>query len=268
MHTGLGVLCVLLLGVGAAVQLPWTRGRYAKFTLNADMGYTVTYQVHPTGGSYTIDQTLHSHTAMAPLSSSLQPIEGTDPLLGDWDGVSTGDYAVKYYERMDAFTFSRTLAGDGHDSPVSTFPALVVGNGTGSSINSCIAYQHTNFLAGGLSTSLNGCSKNDGPLMLFNNDSSKLETLVVSGADHFTTHTWGASVLDSGSSPSPAPTNEFILTDSVVGMNTVPKGTVLTTVMLARPRLARALAAWGSFLRQAHNTTRSRGSALSRLSYW
>jgi hypothetical protein len=228
--------------------------------LSADLSYDLSYKVHPSPGTYTVVQTLHSRTTIAPTDACLQPINGSDPLLGDWEGVSTGNYSVKFFTRLDAFTFSRILNGGGHDSPMSMFPAFIVGNGTASSINSCIAYQHTNFLAGGLSTSLQGCSKNDGPLMLFNNDSAKLETLIISAADHFTTHTWGVS-LDSKS-------NVFALSDTAAGMNTAPRGTVLTSVVLVRPRLSRALAAWGSFLRQAHNTTRARGSALSRLSYW
>ena len=48
------------------------------------------------------------------------------------------------------------------------------------------------------------------------------------------------------------------------------KCTLMSTqaVLLARPALHRNVRAMGSFLRQAHNSTRSRGPSVTRLAYW
>jgi len=47
-----------------------------------------------------------------------------------------------------------------------------------------------------------------------------------------------------------------------------PARTSLRAVLVCRGGLKRATMAWGSLLRRFHNTTRSRGAAVSSLSYW
>jgi hypothetical protein len=120
--------------------------------------------------------------------------------------------------------------------------------------------------------------RSDGPLMVFGaapvkrsatNRSS--ETLVLSALDRFGVHApaWrrGGTTLAIWMSSDPAgfpDQNKTLLTRVM----RPPPGTVLRTALLVRSELKRASLAWGSFVRRFHNTTRSRGSGTSQLSYW
>ena len=161
-------------------MLPWVRGDYAVLTVGTSLSYTLSF------GSNAL------HSGNTPTwggdPSSVRVISGKHALLGDWDGLSFSgaSYSVKYYSRMDAFTFSTNSSG----GQLGSFPLFSL---QGTSLDNCISFQAAPFLPGGMSnTSLGACSESDGPLFLFKNASmpdmhaDAAGSLVISAADHFT----------------------------------------------------------------------------------
>jgi hypothetical protein len=88
----------------AASPLPsdaWTRGSFGKLAVSAD-------------GSMNFKFGAVSLTADAPngTSGTKPGVAGTDPRLGSYDELllpvgAAGGFAIRYYERLDAFTFER-----------------------------------------------------------------------------------------------------------------------------------------------------------------
>ena len=108
--------------------------------------------------------------------------------------------------------------------------------------------------------------RSDGPLIVFDAAGS----LVLSALDHFSVNapqyaSGNAFSLWMSSNSTLYPKQNKTLVAAVLPP---PAGTVLKSVLLARGKLKRATLALGGLLRQFHNTTRSRGSATTQLSYW
>ena len=116
---------------------------------------------------------------------------------------------------------------------------------------SCIGWKDIAFAPAALSgPSLAHC-QTDGPAVVF--DGQSRATLVFSALDHFTTNVPATSAAAISVATQGAP---------------IPTGTTMCALLLARPGPTRAMRAWGAFMRQKYNTTRSRGPATTGLSYW
>ena len=229
------MMTLLVNGIAAATSspLPWTAGSYAIFSVDASLNFTLTLK----SGAV-----LASAAPVSGASSIAKAISGSDAMLGDWEGLSIGDaHTIKWYKRLDAFTFGTAIGG-------SVFPEL--------------------------SSRAPSATKSDGPLLLFENATTRgtpgpVETVVLSAADHFTVQF--PALAGSWDKPADSLFDAADLGGALLGVRpqiegTPPAGTTLTALLLARPDLTRAYRGWGSFLRQAHNTTRHRGSGLGKLS--
>ena len=248
----LAQLAVAQAAAAAAPPLPWTAGKHAILHVAADLNYSLT---------------LASGALLAGGDSSLAgtatAVTGSDPLLGEWQGLQIGDplSTIRYYAEHDAFTF-------GHVDGLPAFPQFSL---RGSKLESCIAFQRGPFLPGSLSsTTQRGCAGSDGPLLLFENATSRgtpgaVETMVLSAFDHFTVQ---SPAMQGQSGPGGALVGVHTGSGNSMEGEAPPLGTVLTTLLIVRPELTRAYRGWGAFLRMAHNTTRGRGSGLGKLSYW
>ena len=246
------MMTLLVNGIAAATSspLPWTAGSYAIFSVDASLNFTLTLK----SGAV-----LASAAPVSGASSIAKAISGSDAMLGDWEGLSIGDsHTVKWYKRLDAFTFGTAIGG-------SVFPELSL---RGSKLQSCLAFQHGPFLPGALSSTraagsrAPSATKSDGPLLLFENATTRgtpgpVETVVLSAADHFTVQF--PALAGSWDKPADSLFDAADLGGALLGVRpqiegTPPAGTTLTALLLARPDLTRAYRGWGSFLRQAHNT--------------
>ena len=241
----------LLAPCAALAPSSWQRGEFGRLAVASDGSMSFSF------GSFEVRAAPPNGTA-----GTKAGVAGTDPELGPYDelllpAAGTGGFAVKYFERLDAFTFERHPDPEG--APLdATFPKFDQGsaagiNGTaGGAAAECMGWSNRYFFPGGES-SLGGCEMHftDGPLFVFEPLSSGSTTtaaaLALSPLLNFTLAT---AELD------------------VLGVTAKRAAQGSTALLLARPGFVRASRALGSVLRQAHRTRRLRGIGTEGLSYW
>ena len=134
-----------------------------------------------------------------------------------------------------------------------SFPAFELSDPADADQIKCVGWEDVAFAPATRARGLARC-QSDGPLLAFHGDGAGSHaTFAFSALDHFTTNVV-------------APTASGI-TVATQGAP-IPDGTSMSTLLLARPGVNRAMRAWGSVMRQQYNTTRNRGPATTGLSYW
>ena len=134
------------------------------------------------------------------------------------------------------------------------FPNFEVADPAVAAALQCIGWEDVAFAPATTAPSLATC-QSDGPVLAFHPAApgKQHETFVFSALDHFTTNV-----------PAPWARGISVATQGAQ----IPAGTTMTTLLLARRGINRAMRAWGSTMRQRYNTTRKRGPATTGLSYW
>lgn len=257
-----------------AAITPWQRGRYAVLSFSPAGAYTFNYSSGTTFSS--------TPGSLENVTAGSQTAGLTDPALGMYDELNLtvrggGSLSVRYFPSMDAFVFVRAPPSVDPESPSSTgdssFPTTwpsfsIVGHNA--SATRCLGWNDHYFFPGGISTSLLGC-KSNGPLFLFEAPSYEIPpppsaAMVLSALSHFTSN----QVVNCPSTR--GHTNDSSLcalgVSGAVGQCKRCARYSTSALMLARPSLQRSIRAFGSAVRQAHNTTRLRGSGVNQLSAW
>jgi hypothetical protein len=198
---------------------------------------------------------------------------GTD-WVGGYDQLKVGSQcSVRYYAGSDAFVFERLVSASGGEP---AWPQLSREPPTPSKPLGlrALSWEPSYMLKGNVLSNLSGTGRSDGPLIVFDDVAANRTgaTLVLSALDHFSANApqWSSSVngrfsMWMSSDAALYPMQNATLASAVLPP---PAGTTLRSVVLARSKLKRATLAWGSFQRQYHNTTRSRGLGTGQLSYW
>ena len=233
-------------------------------------------------GALTLSTALGDWVGCAPADCGLQraePSSGED-WLGAYDQLQLGERcSLRYYPASDAFTFERATQHGAqplwpHFTAHPASPALAA-----------LAWDPDYMLKGRL-VNLSATShsttppsapvtgRSDGPLILFskNSDEGGSGALVLSALDHFEANApqWSASGTEGVSMWMESATGPYPMINATSAARVLPPParTSLRAVLVCRGGLKRATMAWGSLLRRFHNTTRSRGAAVSSLSYW
>jgi hypothetical protein len=89
-------LLVLCAATGGRAEPLWARGSYAKLSFASDLSSRLTF------GSIV----LHAGPPIANVSSTQS--NGTDVNMGCFDALTMGPYVVRYFKKLDSFTFERT----------------------------------------------------------------------------------------------------------------------------------------------------------------
>ena len=289
------MLTSLLAHVALASSSGWSRGSYGKLAFAADhASYSWSYGA----------KTLHS---FAGLLSNMTGITTSSASagLGTYDELELhfgepssstydGSLAVMYFARIDAFVFERrpkTL------HLPALWPALsIAGTGTNATPSTldtrCLGWSEHYFFPGELQPrmahthpgpyDLRQCGSG-GPLFVFGVGAESGHAFALSPINNFTTQSVyngppaaAAAAQAQAQTPPPAapkplpPVDDFAL-GVRAGTGSCGSRCMLfrsSVALLARPGLTRAIRAFGSVLRQHHNTTRSRGPGVTQLSYW
>ncbi len=267
--------CVLLSAAGEAAEpngshaAPWSRGTYGKLTFAPDaQSYTFEYGSDDVTHMTSTAGALENCTSLSSRTST-----GTDPVLGAYDELTltcgvVGELAVQYFAKLDAFLFVRRPQAADLPTVWPSMDVSAVKNGT-----KCLSWSDHYFFPGTVGpriahtnpkpADLRQCG-GSGPLFFFGEPApgsttsaamalsplSHFTSNMIKGADHDFT---GLGVDAAGGHCGGSSKCQMFATRSV---------------LLARPGITRTTRAFGSLLRQAQNTTRHRGPAVTELSYW
>jgi hypothetical protein len=252
----------------------WTKGAYGKVSVAADSkSYTFSF-----GTTTFASQPGSLANATGAGSSS----SGVDAQLGAYEQFSIpfsgGALAVRYFDAKDAFVFVRLPRpvadpeASGPPALPSVWPSFSVADQPRNHTR-CLGWAEHYFYPGGIQTDILGCASG-GPLYLFDPPppapAEPVSAMVLSPLSHFSSN---MVVNCPPHNPKQGPPDISLCAlgvDASAGCGRSPHCQLFETeaLVMARPGLTRATRAFSSMLRQNHNTTRNRGTAVNELSYW
>lgn len=279
----MGVVCLVCL-IATTQAAPWSRGNYGKLSFSED------------AKSYIFDYSAQVSWSSSPMSlvnaTGSAESSGSDATLGVFDELelqfgSAGSLAVRYYKTIDGFTFMRRPGYQSwRKSPNATsslplvWPSFsLVGTPVNETLKTrCLSWAERYFFGGDINPrdktghppiDLRQCGQTGSPMFFFdlNVTTGASPAMVLSPLSHFTCQ----QVVNCP----PVNHKVFPFEECHLGVSpiTQSKGGKCerfntTIALLARPGLTRATRAFGSIIRQVHNTTRKRGPGVTQLSYW
>lgn len=261
----------------------WSAGSYTHFRLGVDGSYTLGFgggSSSPRLSPYELRGTLNTSLLSSWVATeSINPGSALGPsselsaqtLLAGGGGALPGNLTIRYWRRFDIFEFETTQWQRQRQRQSNkrtpdyslAFPAFhVLDEPTLNASLGWLGYGREMFFPGHGTVGTTGIdvrAKSDGPLFLV--DPVGRSTLFASASDtRFDSHHTPA--VDTASGLLGVPGCD-VSSSSGSGMPVT-----CSSVWGARPGLVRASRCWGAFMRQKHHAVRTRGSAVSKLSYW